>query len=263
MLGVHRLTAKGADYYLSDLDREIPLSMARADGRAVWCGRASESLGLQGPVTPVEFRAVLDGRLPTTGQNVRSGRATVLGFDLTFSAPKSVSVLFALGGEEVAHHVLASHVEAVHGALSYVESRALSARRGSGEWREVVPTTGLLAGTFTHGVSRNLDPHLHTHVVAANLVHGIDGRWSACDQRGLSAHRNAASALYDAHLRAELSARTGVHWAQTPGLQAEIKGISPLLVGEFSSRSADIRRHMSTWGSHSARGAHVAWCPWP
>jgi conjugative relaxase-like TrwC/TraI family protein len=259
MLGIHRLTADGADYYLSDLARELPLPTDQRDGRAVWSGRAGERLGLQGTVDPAQLRAVLDGHHPTSGLRLRSDRATVLGFDLTFSAPKSASVVFALGGEEAARQVLAAHRHGVAGALAYVETHALTAQRGRGDQREVVPTTGLVAASFTHGVNRNLDPHLHTHVVMSNLVHGIDSRWSACDHRGLWAHARATSAVYEAHLRAELSASLGVRWVESPGLRAEIGGVSPLLLGEFSSRSADIRRHMAERGSHSRRGARVAW----
>jgi conjugative relaxase-like TrwC/TraI family protein len=259
MLGIHRLSAQGADYYLSDLARELPLPERFGEGQAAWVGRAAEGLGLRGPIDREHLRAVLDGRHPTAGHRLRSDRATVLGFDLTFSAPKSASVVFALGGEEAARQVLAAHRDGVRGAVSYVEAHGLTAQRGSGDQREVVPTTGVVGASFTHGVSRNLDPHLHTHVVLANMVHGLDSRWSACDHRGLSAHRMAASAVYDAHLRAALSLRLGVRWAEQPGLRTEISGISPHVMGEFSSRSADIRRHMAEWGAHSNRGARVAW----
>jgi conjugative relaxase-like TrwC/TraI family protein len=259
MLGVHRLTSAGADYYLADMAQELPLP-ARWDGRAgLWAGRAAVGLGLRGAPDPMALRAVLDGRHPTSGHRLRSDRASVRGFDLTFSAPKSVSVVFALGGDDVARHVVGAHHEGVRGALAYIETHGLSAQRGSGEDRHVVPTTGLVAASFTHGVNRNLDPHLHTHVVMANMVHGLDGRWSACDHRGLSAHRGAASAIYESHLRRELTTRLGVQWAGAPRLGSEVAGVSPLALGEFSSRSADIRRHMSEWGSHSARGAYIAW----
>ena len=260
MLGVHRLTTRGAEYYLADLARELPLPpLGEEGGLAAWSGRAAQGLGLRGAIDPEHLRAVLGGRHPTSGHRLRSERATVLGFDLTFSAPKSVSVVFALGGEEAARHVVTAHREGVQGALRYIESHALSAQRGSGEQREIVPTTGLVAGSFTHGVNRNLDPHLHTHVVMANMVHGADGRWSACDHRGLSAHRVAASAVYESHLRVELTSRLGIRWVEASGLRAEVDGVSPLLLGEFSSRSADIRRHMAEYGAHSARGARVAW----
>jgi conjugative relaxase-like TrwC/TraI family protein len=259
VLGVHRLTSKGADYYLADLAHELPLPAAWEPGPATWVGQAGSSLGLRGAIDPDSLRAVLDGCHPTVGHRLRSGRATVSGFDLTFSAPKTASVVFALGGEEVARQVLAAHLDGVRGALSYVEAHALTAQRGSGEERRVVPTTGLIAASFTHGVNRNLDPHLHTHIVMANMVHGLDGRWSACDHRGLSAHRAAIGAVYEAHLRQELSNRLGVRWVEGPNLSADVGGVSPLVVGEFSSRSADIRRHMYERGSHSARGARIAW----
>jgi conjugative relaxase-like TrwC/TraI family protein len=259
VLGVHRLTSKGADYYLADLAYELPLPAAWEPGPATWIGQAGVSLGLRGAVDPDSLRAVLEGCHPTVGHRLRSDRATVGGFDLTFSAPKSASVVFALGGEEVAREVLAAHRDSVRGALSYVEAHALTAQRGSGEERRVIPTTGMIGASFTHGVNRNLDPHLHTHVVMANMVHGLDGRWSAFDHRGLSAHRTAIGAVYEAHLREELSNRLGVRWVDGPQLSADVGGVSPLVVGEFSSRSADIRRHMFEQGSHSAYGARIAW----
>ncbi len=259
MLGIHRLTSNRADYYLTDLAQELPVPLAPLPGQGVWIGQAAQGLGLGGTVDPLQFRNVLEGCHPDSGRQMRSNRATVLGYDLTFSAPKSASVLFALGGEDVAHHIMAAHADAVRGAVAYMEAHGISAARRAGGQREVVPTSGAVAGWFTHGVSRNLDPHLHSHVVMASLVHGGDGRWSACDQRGISAHREAASAVYDAHLRVGMTARLGVHWTQAPQERAEVCGVSPLLRGEFSSRSADIRRHMAEMGAHSARGNHIAW----
>jgi conjugative relaxase-like TrwC/TraI family protein len=258
-LGVHRLTSNRADYYLSDLARELPVPLAPGQGRGVWVGHTAEGLGLQGSMDPSQFRSVLDGRHPETGRSMRSGRATVLGLDLTFTAPKSVSVMFALGGGPVARHVMEAHGNAVGAAVGYLERHGVSATRGAGVTRQIVPTTGMVAGSFTHGVNRNLDPHLHSHVVMANLVHGTDGYWSACDGRGISAHRQAAGAMYDAQLRAALAAHLGVRWTQSPHGRAEIVGVSPLLLGEFSSRSADIRRHMNEMGTHSSRGNRVAW----
>jgi conjugative relaxase-like TrwC/TraI family protein len=259
VLGLHRIATSGADYYLADLARELPLPTTGWSGGGEWCGRAAAGLGLVGTLDPEGFRAVLEGRHPVSDRRLRSDRAVVGGYDLTFSAPKSVSVLFGLGGADRAHQVLAAHHDAVNGALTYMEGHGLSARRGSGERREVVATSGLVAGSFTHGVNRNLDPHLHSHVVVANLVHGEDGRWSACDQRGLWAHAPAAGAVYASHLRAQLSLQLGVSWSERPDLRTEVAGISPHLLGEFSTRSADIRRHMAEWGSHSGRGSRVAW----
>jgi len=253
MLGIHGVRRGGADYYLADLAPEVPVANIPR-----WAGTAALAMGLEGPLDPDSLRHLLDGRHPRTGQPIGSTRVQVTAFDLTFSAPKSVSVLFALGGPDTARQVVSGHAEAVAGALSYLEAHGVTARRRSGEDRVVVPTSGAAAGLFTHGVNRNGDPHLHSHAVVANLVHGADGRWSACDWRGLDAHRQAASALYEAHLRTALTNTLGVGWANSPG-QPEIAGLAPALLGEFSSRGADIRRRLHEVGGHSARAGRVAW----
>jgi conjugative relaxase-like TrwC/TraI family protein len=254
MLGVHGVGRDKADYYLSDLARELPVS-----GPGRWAGTAAAGLGLAGTVDPDGFRRLLEGRHPVTGAGLGSGRTTVAAFDLTFSAPKSASVLFALGGADVARAVVAAHAEAVEGSLSYLEQHGITAIRSSGPDRAVLPTSGAVTAVFTHGVNRNADPHVHSHVVLANLVHGADGRWSALDRRGIDAHRMAASAVYDAHLRSGLASALGVRWAGAPGRTAEVVGVPPELLGEFSTRGADIRRHMYEAGAHSGRGARVAW----
>ena len=224
-----------------------------------WAGTAAAQLGLAGPVEPAAFRSLLQGRHPLTGHPMGSRRVTVAAFDLTFSAPKSASVVFALGGADAARDVVAVHTEAVAAAVAYMERHAVSACRRAGPERTVVGTTGMIAGQFTHAVNRNGDPHLHSHVVMANLVHGADGRWSACDRRGISAHRQAAAAVYVADLQAGLAAALGLRWTGAPGRPAEVAGIAPELLGEFSSRAADIRRHMHVVGARSARGNRIAW----
>jgi conjugative relaxase-like TrwC/TraI family protein len=255
-LGIRRIGAGRADYYLSDLATELPVT-GRGAGR--WVGSAADGLGLgldgSERVEAAAFRSMLHGRHPRTGQPLPlpSSAVRVAGYDLTFSAPKSASVVFALGGEDAARAVMAAHGEAVDGALRYLESHALGAVRRAGDGgREVVATSGFAGAMFTHGVSRNLDPHLHSHVVVVNAVHGVDGRWSACDGRGLDAHRRAASSVYDANLRWALTASLGVRW---DGRTAEIVGVPLAVLGEFSSRGADVRRHAFETGS----GHHVAW----
>lgn len=93
MLGVHGVARAGADYYLSDLGRELP-----AGGSPCWTGTAGADLGLRGEIDPAGLHRLLEGRHPLTDRAIGSGRTRVVGWDLTFSAPKSVSVLFAVGG---------------------------------------------------------------------------------------------------------------------------------------------------------------------
>jgi deazaflavin-dependent oxidoreductase (nitroreductase family) len=250
-----------ADYEKSTT-RVIPIVALElpVTGPGRWVGTAATGLGLTGSVQPDDFRCLLQGRHPRTGVGLGSGRVSVAAYDLTFSAPKSASVLFALGGADVADAVVAAHLQAVAGSLTYLEQHGVTALRRVGTDRAVLATTGAAAAAFTHGVSRNGDPHLHSHVVVANLVHGTDGRWSACDRRGLDAHRMAASGVYEAHLRAGVTATLGVRWrAGDPSGAPEIEGVGPELLGAFSSRGADIRRHMYEVGARSGRGARVAW----
>jgi conjugative relaxase-like TrwC/TraI family protein len=229
---------------------------ARREG---WRGSAAARLGLAGPVDPEALDALLARCHPETGRSLVSRRGAVAGFDLTFSVPKSVSVLFALGGEEVGRAVARAHGEAVEGALGYLEAHAAVARRGRGDRQELLATGGLVAAAFPHVESRSLDPHLHTHVVVANLAHGDDGRWSALDGRGLDAHRRAAGAVHDAHLRHALRAAVGVDWVPNRRGGFEIDGIDPVLLGAFSGRRAEIAADLAAQGFRGVRAGRIAW----
>jgi conjugative relaxase-like TrwC/TraI family protein len=156
---MHGLPSNGLDYYLNDLAQEVP-----AEDRSMWVGRAAEQLELTGTLQADQLRRALDGRHPLTDRQLRSPWATVSGVDLTFSAPKSVSVLFGLGDVPLARQVVAAHQRSVDGALRYLEQHAVTAQRRSGGERYSVATSGALAGSFTHAINRNGDPHLHTHV---------------------------------------------------------------------------------------------------
>ena len=95
------------------------------------------------------------------------------GFDLTFSAPKSVSVLFGLGDEEIRARVREAHDVAVSEAVGHLERSAAAVRRGHGG-AIVEEASGLVAAAFRHRTSRAGDPQLHTHVLVANLGRGVE-----------------------------------------------------------------------------------------
>ncbi len=260
MLGVARLTGANADYYLADLGEEVA---ALAPGSGVrcgaWLGRGSAALGLAGPVAPGALSGLLAGHHPRSGRPLLSRRREVVALDLTLSAPKSVSVAFGLGTPEVARRVLDAHDRAVHAAVAHLEQRAWAARRGLEEGRGLVATDGLIGASFTHCLSRSGDPHLHTHVVAANLAHGADGRWSALDTRGPFAHARAGGALHGAHLRAELTEGLGLSWGWSEGRGWELEDVPPVLRAEFSGRSAEIRATAAALGHDSRAARRVAW----
>lgn len=270
MLRIARLTERTGRYYVDDLASELSVDVVAVtharEGTATrpcsagrWIAGAATGLGLRGQVDPQAFAAVLSGRHPSSERPLRRP-AQVSGFDLMFAAPKSVSALFGLCGPEVVASVLASHSAAVEAAVHYVSGHALAVRRGSGDDREVLPTTGVLGAAFAHGVSRALDPHVHTHVVVANTAHGTDGRWSAVDGRAVYAHAAAAGALYDAHLRRELTDRLGVRWTHRRNGAHELSDMDPAMLGALSNRSAVIRAHLADRGQGaSARARAVAW----
>jgi ketosteroid isomerase-like protein len=113
-------------------------------------------------------------------------RASVAGYDLTFSPVKSVSALWALADPDVAGQIEAAHAAAVADVIGWLERTVVDTRLGTGGIRQV-DVTGLLAVAFTDRDSRTGDPDLHTHVAISNKVRTLDGRWRALDGRPLHA----------------------------------------------------------------------------
>jgi conjugative relaxase-like TrwC/TraI family protein len=180
---------------------------------------------------------------------------TVAGFDLTFCAPKSVSLLHGLAEPELAARVQAGHERSVEAALDYLQEHALAVRRRASDVPRIPePAEAVPAAAFVHRTSRALDPHLHTHVLLANVARGPDGSWSALDGRGVYAHASAAGALYQAQLRHELTASTGVVWGPLAHGRADIAGIGPDVRAAFSRRAAEIAAHLHDRGLVAANG---------
>ncbi len=186
--------------------------------------------------------ALMDGRDPSTGERLKrvGGRSKVAAFDLTFSAPKSVSVLFAIGEPALAGALVEAHESAVDAALGYLEREACRVRRGRGGVRHEAGE-GFVAAAYRHRMSRAEDPQLHTHVVAANMARGADGRWTALDATPIYQHAKAAGYLYQAHLRAAVRERLPwVRWGPVRNGMAEIEQLAPAVLREFSTRRRQI-----------------------
>lgn len=245
MLRVGRVTDRSGRYYLAEPADDLGPALPAARVGGWWTGAGAAGLGLSGRAAPDAVTTVLHGRHPGTGRQLVGRLGTVAAYDLTFAAPKSFSVLATLGGPDEAAAVVAAHHEAVEAAMGYVAAHAVAVRRGSGEDRRLLPVRGVVAAGFTHGVSRALDPHLHTHVVTANLALGADGRWSAVDGRGVYAHARAAGALYDAHLRSSLSERLGVRFERHHGETYEVAGVDRALLAALSMRRAEIAEDLA------------------
>ena len=194
-------------------------------------------------------------REPASRCATHAGTRPVSGFDLTFCAPKSVSVLHLLAPRELGAAAGAAHVAAAADALAYVERNGLGVRRSrSGEVQHLA-ATGAVAAGFVHRTSRTLDPHLHSHVVTANVAEGVDGTWSSLDSRRLYLHRRATGAVYDAALRHHLTAAAGVAWHRGPSGAWEVAGVDTVLRRLFSQRAASIDEHVARTGGPTSTGA--------
>ena len=200
------------------------------------------ALGLDGEDDAEAFGALIAGRDPNSGEALRggSGRDRVCALDLTFSAPKSVSVLFAVGDANTSAALVAAHEEAVDAALAYVEREACRVRRGRGGRIELA-ADGFVAAAYRHRMSRAGQPQLHTHLVAANVARGEDGRWSALHGFPIFQHAKAAGSLYQAHLRAAVRERLPwARWGEVRNGMAELEGVPRGVLAHFSRPRAEI-----------------------
>lgn len=197
MLTIGKLGIGQENYYLDKVAEgaeDYYSGEGEAEGR--WMGGAAEELGLEGEVGPDQLKTMLTGRNPMDGEPLVGMRGVpakgaVPGFDLTFSAPKSVSLLWALGGAETGAEVSRAHERSVEAALGYMHREACWTRRGTGG-SEFVKGNGYLAAAYLHRSSRNGDPQLHTHVLIANATRGPDGRWTRLYHPAIYDHAKTA-----------------------------------------------------------------------
>lgn len=237
---------------------------AEATSRAAtWWGRGAERLGLGGPVLPEQVRSLFAGLSPDGSTELRQvqhrpGSQQVAAFDVTFSAPKSVSILWALGDEETRNRILAAHDKAVTAALCYLQDEAAYTRHGHGGSRR--DPTGLAVLLSPHDTSRATDPQLHTHAVAMNVGFRLDGSTGALDGREFYAHAKAAGAIYRAELAHELTSlgyeldvRHEPRWTGF-----EVRGVPDSLIAAFSRRRVDIEQTLAARGEAGPKAAEVA-----
>ena len=247
-IGAIASAAQGASYYEQDgyCAKDDP---GHRDASA-WFGKGAEALGLRGPVDPDTFRAILEGRVPDgsgteLGKRGRDGEITHRpGRDLTFSAPKSVSIAALVAGDE---RIVGIHDRAVKATLAWVEKNAVETRVQDPETGTMVRAGNqkTVVATFRHGTSRNLDPQLHTHSVLANVVQGEDGKWRTMANERLYECQKLIGAIYRNELAAGL-ARIGYAIEKTHADgRFEIAGVSREVIRAFSTRRAEIEAAMA------------------
>lgn len=244
------------DYYSQGNDRETP---------SQWMGGAAQDLGLAGPVDREDHIKTLQGLDPKTGKGLvqGAGEDRKYAVDLTFSAPKSVSIVWAIGGEETRAGIETAQTRAVGKVLEFVEQNFPLARQGSSSKGTIEYVNAkLLAAAFLHGSSRPADgqsvpdPQVHTHLMLQNMALREDGTWGALDHKRLFEWKMALGAVYRAELAKEVQAM-GFH-VEADGDFFRIKGIPKELEEEFSGRRSEIKKKLEEKGLTGGKAAEIA-----
>lgn len=190
----------------------------------------------------------------------RQAPAAVVGYDLTFSVPKSVSILWASADAGRRAQIVEAVNHAVGAGLAYLEDNASSVQGNHGNASAAqAPEGGLVAASYLHATSRALDPQLHCHVVVANMAERPDGAIRALDGRRLYAHAKTAGYLAAAELRSQLSRRLGVEWQPVERGLADVAGVPRAAIEEMSQRSGDLQRVLDDLTRHLSPQARERW----
>ncbi|MCI3849815.1 conjugative transfer relaxase/helicase TraI [Escherichia coli] len=254
MMSIAQVRSAGsAGNYYTDKDNYYVLgSMGER-----WAGRGAEQLGLQGSVDKDVFTRLLEGKLPDGADLSRMQDGSNKhrpGYDLTFSAPKSVSVMAMLGGDK---RLIDAHNQAVDFAVRQVEALASTRVMTDGQ-SETVLTGNLVMALFNHDTSRDQEPQLHTHAVVANVTQH-NGEWKtlSSDKVGKTgfienvyANQIAFGRLYREKLKEQVEAL---------GYETEVVGkhgmweMPGVPVEAFSGRSQAIREAVGEDASLKSR----------
>jgi len=241
MLSVANVRTAGgaANYFAAD----NYYTRADADRSGEWLGKGAELLGLKGQVEARQFEAVLKGLLPDGSRVGSDGRPHRAGTDLTFSMPKSWSVLALVGGDK---RILDAYGAAVKETLAWAEKNLAETRMEVRGKERVVTTGNLVIGLFQHDTNRNQEPNAHFHAVVANATQGPDGKWRALRNDKLWEHNTLLNAMTMARFRLSVEklgyevAEFGKHG------NFEAVGVPREVRDAFSSRRAEILDRLST-----------------
>jgi conjugative relaxase-like TrwC/TraI family protein len=187
-----------------------------------------------------------EGIAPNGAKGRAFGQRSVHGFDLTFCAPKSVSLVRALRTDDVVSKAIAdAHSTALAEAMEYLCVHAGYTRvhnPHTGE-KDLVRLPGVAAIAYQHETSRCGDPHLHTHVIVANRQARADGQLVSIDGTSLYHEAKAAGVIYQGTLRRELHQSLGVEWAPVDPRtgMAELAGVDRDTITAWSRRSTQLR----------------------
>jgi conjugative relaxase-like TrwC/TraI family protein len=278
MVGVTKIQRGNAGYWIEAVAEggdDYYTKPGEAPGE--WIGSLADDLGLIGQVDRDSYTAILAGTDPTTDTELlrrpkprsyvdSAGRQRtaepVLGYDVRFAAPKSISLAYGLGAPELRAAILRAHDEAVAQGFAYLEQNAALVQRGR-NGIHVERGAGLVGMAFRHRMSRAGDPALHTHVVISNLTRATsDDSWlTLASPKGRSPfylHAKAAGFVYQAALRRAVVRDLGLHWGPVTNGYADLRAFGRDVIDFFSKRRGEIVADMAARGTSSAKAAEVS-----
>jgi conjugative relaxase-like TrwC/TraI family protein len=218
---------------------------------SAWQGEGAEVLGLSGDVERDQFRTLLDGKVGDGQQlgTVRDGTFQHRpGWDVTMSAPKSVSIMAEVAGDR---RVVVAHDKAVKAALAFAESHAAATRIREGGKVERQQTNNLTIASFRHDTSRAQDPQLHTHNVIMNATRDAQGDWRSLEPRALYQLQKSIGAVYRQELAFNIRA-LGYEVQAAKDSLFEIKGVPAEAIAAFSERAAQVEARLAERGQTRA-----------
>ncbi len=252
MLSVEALTVAKGDYYEKMARDDYYLNGGEPRGQ--WLGEGADALGFQGVVETNQFKSLLEGFSPSGKGLIKNAGDPKhqAGWDLTFSCPKSVSVLWAQAEPDVRSAIQKAQAEAVRAAIDYLQDAAAFTRRG--KRGETLERAKLVVSTFEHGTSRADDPQLHTHALIMNVGVRADGTTGTVVSHPFYMHKMAAGAVYRAELSNQLEKQLGVVLERQQSA-FEVQGVPMDLVEEFSKRRKQVVKALAEAGTWGARAA--------
>lgn len=245
-----RSASGAANYFAKDDFKDNYYTADGSSEVSAWGGAGAEVLALEGEVSRESFEQILSGVLPS-GEGVARHENRRNGVDLTFSAPKSVSVMAYVAGDK---RVLSANMAAVQKTMAWVEKNLAEGRKDVEGRKVPVPTGKLVYALFQHDTSRALDPQAHVHSVIANLTQMPDGKWQALHADKIWSNNAVIGAIYHAYLRAGLE-KLG-YSVELKGKHGtfEISGVPKAVIDAFSQRREAILEKAAELGIVSAKG---------
>ena len=231
------------DYYTVDDSSEV----------SAWGGEGASDLGLSGEVAKDAFEGILNGILPS-GEGVAQVENRRSGVDLTFSAPKSVSLLAYVTGDKRILGENGANMKAVARAMAWVEKNLAEGRKDVEGRKVPVQTGNLVFALFQHDTSRALDPQAHVHAVIANLTKMPDGKWQALHADKIWSNNTVIGSIYHAFLREEME-KLGYR-LELKGKHGtfEVAGVPKAVLEAFSQRREAILEKAAELGITSPKG---------